>query len=238
MDHEATFEPRSVLGSRRAGWSRLRIVLPALALAATVWAGASGGRSDEKTTDEPGVVAVAAPSYDANAPRPSIAPAQAAPYPAEVVGLEVQRLDSVQARRLDRDAPVAVAGWYVATAITDCPRLAAIFRPARLPEVRGDTDTWAFCKRSGVLYASRPDLDERMPTNNLEDNRSKEAGLPAVAVTLVIGVVVPQELENIGATATQVVVVGHFVESGSGCSAHAACSRELVVDHLAWAADR
>jgi hypothetical protein len=63
---------------------------------------------------------------------------------------------------------------------------------------------------------------------------SRDAGLPAVAVTLVVGVVVPPELEMIGADSTEVVVVGRFVESGDGCRIPAGCRRELVVDHVAW----
>jgi hypothetical protein len=138
--------------------------------------------------------------------------------------LAVQRLDDIRPRRLGRDDVIAVAGWYVATAITDCPPLAAIYREGSLPEVRGDADEWAFCDRFGVLYASRPDLDESPPS----------AGLAAVAVTLVVGVVVPPELEVIGADATEVVVVGRFVEPGDGCRVRLGCRRELVVDHVAW----
>jgi hypothetical protein len=233
MDEQASFEPRSVLGKRRAGWGSLAIVVPALALVATIWAGVSGARSDEGAANVPETVAVAAPSIDDAAFSPTVASRPR--YPARVIGLDVQRLDEVQARGLGRDAPIAVSGWYVATAITDCPRLVVIRRLGSLPEVRRDFDELAFCDRSGVLYASRPDLDERLPRNNLEDNRSKNAGLPAVAVTLVIGVVVPRELEMVGATATPVVVVGRFVPSGDGCRVEAGCAHELVVDHLAWA---
>jgi hypothetical protein len=157
-------------------------------------------------------------------------------YPAQVLGLDVQRLDDVQPSGLGRDTPFAVAGWYVATAITDCPPLAAIYRTGSLPEVRGDADEWAFCQRSGVLYASRPDLDEGLRTSNLEDKRSKDPGHLAIAVTLVVGVVVPRELEMIGADATPVVVVGRFIESGDGCGVPAGCPPGLAVDHLAWAA--
>ena len=86
-----------------------------------------------------------------------------------------------------------------------------------------------------MLYASRPDLDERLPTDNLnEDNRSNNGGLPSVAVTLAVGVVAPPELEMIGADATEVVVVGRFVEVGDGCGGPAGCRLELVVDHVAW----
>ena len=87
-----------------------------------------------------------------------------------------------------------------------------------------------------MFYASRPDLDERIPTNNLEDNRSKNAGLPVVGTRLAIGVVAPLELEQ-GMAATEVVFIGHFVESVDGCQSPSGCRRELVVDHVAWTPD-
>jgi hypothetical protein len=223
-----------VLERRRARWNRLTIVVPALALAAVAWAGASGAGSNREGAESPPVVAVAAPSIDVVASPAVAVPPRSARYPAQVIGLDVQRLDAVQTRELGRDTPIAVAGWYVPTEITDCPPLAAIYRPASLPEIRGDADSWAFCVRSGVLYASRPDV--HVPTDDIVDNLAKEAGLPAVDVTLTIGVVVPQELEMIGADATPVVVVGQFVESGGQCGVPAGCARELVVDYLAWAA--
>jgi hypothetical protein len=228
MDQEASFAPRTVLEQRRARWNRLAIVVPALALVAVAWAGLSGTRSDHEAAVASAAAAVTASSMDV-VPSPAVAlPPQAARYPSQVIGLDVHRLDGVQIGGLSPDTPIAVAGWYVPTAITHCPPLAAIYRPASLPEIRGDADSWAFCERSGVLYASRPDLDARPLTDDLADNRSKHAGLPAVAVTLVVGVVVPRELEVIGADATPVVVVGQFVDSGG--------PRELVVDYLAWPA--
>jgi hypothetical protein len=235
MDEHASFEPRSVLGRRRGGWSRLAVVVPALALVATVWAGIGGDRSNEGVANVPATGAAAA-SIDVVASPAAVLPGPQRPrYPADVLGIPVHRLDDVQPRGLGRDVVIAVAGWYVPTAITDCPPLPAIYRAGSLPELRGDADEWVFCDRSGVLYASQPDLDERVPRNNLEDNRSKNAGLPAVAVTLAIGVVVPRELEMVGATATPVVVLGRFVPTGDGCRVEAGCARQLVVDHLAWA---
>jgi hypothetical protein len=54
-------------------------------------------------------------------------------------------------------------------------------------------------------------------------------------VALVIGVVVPPELEVVGTDATPVVVVGRFVQSPA-CEHPVLCRRELIVDHVAWAA--
>jgi len=236
MDEQASFEPRSVLGSKRARWNRLRVVVPALALVATAWIGISGERSgtDTAAVGETGLASAAAAASPADI-QPSFEPV----IPEQALGLDVQRLDAVRTAGLDPDTVVAVAGWYVATSITDCPPLAAIYRDGALPEIRRDiaaVDSWAFCDRTGVLYASRPDLEERLPTNNLEDNRSKGAGLPAIAASMVIGVVAPPGLEAIGTTATHVVVLGRFVETSRGCGSPAACRVELVVDYIPWAA--
>jgi hypothetical protein len=236
MEEEASFEARAVLAPRRARRARFPLLLPVVALVVIVWTGVSGARSDQATAVLPDPGAVAAASLTPEGSPRLVAPEVRPPQrPAQVVGINVQRLDAIQQQRLGRDDIVAVAGWYIATAITDCPPLAAIFRKGSLPEVRGDIDEWAFCVRSGVLYASRPNLDERLPTNNLEDNRAKSAGLPAVAVTLVIGVIAPLELEMIGGDATEVVVIGRFVDSGDACGPVAGCRRVLVVDHVGWA---
>ena len=111
MDQEASFAPRSVLGPRRAGWNHLVILVPALALATIAWAGVSGAGSSRPVAESPHVVAVAAPSIDAVA-SPVIALSRRVPaYPAQVVGLDVQRLDVVATQELGPDTPVAGAGW-------------------------------------------------------------------------------------------------------------------------------
>ena len=237
MDEQATFEPKAVLAPRRAGWYRFAAVVPALALAATAWIGISGQRPGTDTAaDADAARASAAAALVSPADmQPSLEPA----IPNQALGMDVHRLDEVQTRGLDPDTVVAVAGWYVATAITDCPPLAAFYRDGSLPEVRGDiaaVDSWAFCDRSGVLYASRPTLDGRMPTDDLDNNQPAVLGLPAVAATLTTGVVVPRQLETIGVAATPVVVLAHFVNTGAPCHVpDNGCQRELVVDYLAWA---
>lgn len=218
MSEPTSFEARAVLAPRRRRLARLALLLPVVALVAIVWAGSSGARSDQATANIPDPTAVAAPSSPDAASTPAIAPAQ-------VIGLPVQGLDDVQTRSLGRDDDIAVTGWYVATAITGCPPLAALYRQGSLPDVRGDADASAFCDRSGVLYASQPDV---------QDSRSGSPALPAVGVTIVVGVILPPVLEMIGADATEVVVVGRFVESSAGCGVPADCARELVVDHVAW----
>lgn len=214
MDEQASFEARAVLGPKRARVARLALLLPVVALVAIAWAGLSGDRSHPATADVPVPTTVAVPT-------PTL-PVEA-PYPTEVIGLAVQRLEDVQPGGLGRDDVVALAGWYVPTSITDCPPLAAIYRDGSLPDVRGDADSWAFCVREGVLYPSRPGPDMH-----------EEAGLPGVTVKVVVGVIVPPELEAVGTDATQVVVIGRFVEFVYGCSLPAGCARELVVDHVAW----
>jgi hypothetical protein len=205
MAEQASFEPRAVLAPRRRRLARLVLLLPVVALVATAWLGASGARPDELTAEIADPTAAATPS-----PRPQV--------PAEVLGLDVKRLDEVERRDIRRDELVVVTGWYVATATTNCPTLAAIYREGSLPEVRGDADELVFCERFGVLYPSRPDVGERWPW---------------VPVRLVVGVIVPPWLESIGAEATEVVFIGRLVEARQGCRAPSLC-RELVVDHLAW----
>lgn len=216
MDEQTSFEARPVLAPRRARRARLALLLPVVALVGIAWAGLNGAPANQATAELPTPTAVDAPSV-----RPPELPAQ-------VIGFDVKRLDEVQLQALDRNDVIAVAGWYVPMSITDCPPLAVLFRASAPPEVRGTVDGWAFCQRSGVLYASSPDI---------QDSWSGSAGLGAVAVTLGRGVMVPPELELIGTHATEVVVLGHFVESGDGCRGPAGCGRELVVDHLAWTPD-
>jgi hypothetical protein len=234
MDEQATFETRAVLAPRRARRARLALLVPVVALVATAWAGFSGDHSNQPATVAV-PAAVPAASLSAEGSSPAVASeVPRAQRPASVIGLDVHRLEDVQSQELGREVVVAIAGWYVATAVTGCPRMVVIPRLGALPDVRPDVDPLAYCDRFGVLYASRPDLDDRLPRNNLEDNRSKNAGLPAVAATLVLGVVAPLELGIVGGEATEVVVVGHFVESGVGCGDSHGCRHDLVIDYVPW----
>ena len=225
MEEQATFEARAVLAVRRPRLSRLGLLVPVIALVAIAWAGVSGAPSDPATTAVPEPTAVAAAPSTAEASAPAPSGAGTTRRPTRVVGLAVQRLDEVRPRDLGEHDVVALAGWYVATAITDCPRFVVIDRPGSLPDVRRDFDHLAYCQRSGVLFASRPEP---------EDGRSRKAGLPAVVVSIVKGVVAPPELEVVGAAATEVVVIGRFVESLDGCRTPSPCPIQLVVDHVGW----
>jgi len=208
-EEQATFETRAVLAPRRARLSRLALLVPVVALVAIAWAGVNGPSSDSTAAVSPAPTIAAVPS-----------PPLEAAYPAEVIGIPVHRLGELQIGGLGRDDVVAIAGWYVPTAITDCPPLAAIYRDGALPYIRGDKDKLAFCVRSGVLYPSRPDISNVAPAG--------------VAVTIVVGVVMPLELELVDEQATQVVVLGRFSKSSDGCRIGVGCSRELLVDHVGW----
>jgi hypothetical protein len=234
MDEQASFEARAVLAPRRARVGRLLLLVPVLALAATAWAGASA-RSDRSVAEVPQVSAVTELSTEAPESSSGVAPGPRIPsYPAQVLGLQVHRLDEIEAAGLVRDKVIAVSGWYVATAIADCPPLAALFRTAPVPDLAFKTDEWAFCERSGMFFGSGPSLDQRQPTNHVEDDQSMVANHPPVPMTLAIGVVVPPELEMIGAPATPIVVIGRFVDIDDACPLPAGCRAELMVDHLAW----
>lgn len=233
MEEHATFEAQAVLAPRRARRARLALLVPVVALVATAWAGFSGGPSDQSIATVPDPTTVVAPSLTAEGspvalggPRPV--------RPGRVLGLDVQRLEDVQPRTLGRDELVVISGWYIATAITDCPSVVVVHRPGSLPEIRRDSGRLQFCERSGVLYASRPYVDESLPVSNFDDTRSKNAGLPAVAVSLAAGIVAPLELERIERDATEVIVIGRFVPSGEGCRVPYGCHAVLVVDHVAW----
>jgi hypothetical protein len=225
MDEGADFDVRAVLVPRRARRSRLALLIPAVALAITAWAGVSGPRSGPTTaeTRQPPGTAASAPVAVAS-DRASVQPPRNSQPPTTAVGLEVHRLDQIDPRGLGPDNAIAIAGWYVTTSITDCPPMDAIYRNGALPYLRGDADTATFCRRTGVLYAAPPDGQRGF----------RGAGLSAVKATVAIGVIVPLGLEAIGAEPTQVVIVGRFTTTIDPCDVAGHCVRELVVDHIAW----
>jgi hypothetical protein len=216
MDEEATFEARAVLPPRRKRTAWLVFLVPVIALVVVAWAGLSGAPAKHSTTAVvPGPTTVNVPPIAVN-PR----------YPAVVVGLPVQPLGDLQLGSFGFDSVIAIAGWYVPTAITNCPPLPAIYRDGALPYLRGDADKLAFCVRSGMLYPSRPDL---------RPGGSPDAVPAGVAVEVVVGVIMPRELETVGTDPTQVVVLGRFGKVNDACSTTGVgCSRELLLDDVAW----
>ena len=211
MDEHADFETRAVLAPKRARASRIALLVPVVAFVAIAWAGLSGPRPDLTAVASPRPTTAALPVT----PAPSLAVEVA--YPAQVLGLAVHRLAELQIGGLAPDDVVAIAGWYVPTGIGMCPALPALYRDGSLPYLRGDKDKLAFCTRSGLLYRFRPDV---VPTG--------------LAVEIVRGVIMPMELEIVGSAPTEVVVVGRFGKYSDGCNTGVGCSRELLVDHVAW----
>jgi hypothetical protein len=226
MDEQATFEARAVLVPKRARRARLTLFVPILAFAVVAWAGFSGDRSDEPPIADAPAPAVTPPALVATDASPSSGPVIVPDpgLPTQVLGLDVRHLDDLEPANIDRDTAVAIHGWYVATSISDCPPVAVIYHDGALPEILPDADPVAYCQRSGVLYASRPDSSDRLPTNNLEDNRSKNAGLPAVPATIITGVVAPPEIEFVTGDAFEVAVVAEFIDSG----------RSLIINYVGW----
>ena len=226
MDEQARFEPRSVLGPRRSGRSRIGLAVLAVVLVGTAWAGLSGAPPNQSTA---GVETSGAP----------LAPITERPTdpqgPGRVLGLEVMPLGQVEPRQLGRDDVVALSGWYVATAVTSCPPLAKIYQEASLPQIRA-ADWREFCNRSGVLFAAQPHLTGDQPTGSVEGTPSGNAGVSVVSAWLAIGIVVPPELEVVDLDSTAVVVVGRFVESADACPVVQGCPRELMIDRVAWTA--
>jgi hypothetical protein len=221
VDEQASFEARAVLAPRRGRAARLALLVPVVAFVAIAWAGLSGPSGDSTAALSPRPTAISGASNPVASSLPVVPALPVEPaYPAEVIGLAVHRLGELQIGSLGRDDVVAIAGWYVATGITDCPRLPAIYRDGALPYFRGDADKLAFCVRSGTLYPSRPDLGKVAPAG--------------VAVTVVVGVIMPLELEAIGNDPTKVVVLGRFAKFSDGCRLGVGCSRELLLDHVAW----
>jgi hypothetical protein len=221
MDELAEVETRAVLAPKRARSSRLAMLVPAVALIVIAWAGLSGTPATPRIAVPPPASAVAE------------RPADPVP-PDEVLGLPVRALDAVEPRQLARDDVVALSGWYVATEITDCPLLDKVYRDASPPEA--NYDTWAYCDRSGVLFASQPHLTDQAPRSSFEADQPRTGGLSVVTASLAHGIVVPPELEVIDLDSMAVVVIGRFVESADACPVVAGCPRELVIDHVAWAA--
>ena len=159
MDEQASFEPRSVLGRRRASWNRLALVVPALALMATAAAGLGGAGSDEAIANIPAPSTADAQANVVTGSGADVVAARRPQYPARVLGLDVERLDEVGPAAVGRGEVRAVAGWYVATTTIDCAPLAAGFREADAPEARPQADSWvadswAYCDRFGLLYAA------------------------------------------------------------------------------------
>lgn len=200
------------------------VALTAIALVGLTGTPASGPRTAILPISTPSTPAVSPP-----VPEPL-----AAPYPAQALGLAVHRLDDVQLARLNRDDVVAIEGWYLPLATTDCPA-GVPSQQSPPPDILPGFDPWAYCERSGVLYAAQPGLNGRLvvPTGATDAGN----GPVAVSASLLHGVRLPVALEAVHPQPMEVVVLGHFVETSSACMLLGACPSQLVVDYLAWAPD-
>jgi hypothetical protein len=218
MDEQAAFETRAILAPERACRSKLALLVPVVGFVAVALAGVSGPREEPASADRPNstVNATSRPAVASVAPGPAVAS-----YPEQVLGFDVQPLDEVRLALLTRDDVIAISGWYVALAITDCPQAAPPVGDNSMTVSPG-FDPWAWCERSGVLYAAKTGFE-----------RGNGTGPTAVAASIIDGVRMPG-LETIGAAPIPVVVLGHFVETSTACMGLGMCPSELVVDHLAW----
>ena len=225
MDEQASFEPRAVLGPRRGGTSRLTVIVPALALAATAWAGLSGPRASSDVANAPPQTVVAAAPSDGG-PAPTAAPAPAATgYPLTVLGLQVRRLLDLDAAAR-RDAVLAVEGWYFPGAVSRCPSTTDVAPPAYVAELGVVADPDTFCERSGLLLISPPFAHGPPSDQTIWQAVRRTSGITSLAVTMTPGVPVPAALTGAEAAAgVQAVLVGRMVDAGS-----------MVVDRVVWAA--
>ena len=224
MDEQASFEPRAVLAPRRAGWNRVAIAVPVMALIGAIWGGLSGPNSAATTADTHHEVTVAGPS---DALQPTQASRPVAAYPSRVLGIEVRTLADLDSSSVDGDVMVAVAGWYVARPMLGCPASSGIDLPDFVAELGVDADVCSFWDRSGLLVAT-PNPAGSGNVGGANDHPYGLQATLAVPVVLTPGVVVPPVLSDSGTVTALVILVGRLREPGSG--------RELVVDRVVWAA--
>jgi hypothetical protein len=237
MDEQASFEPAAVLARRRAGWSRLIAIVPALALAATAWLGLSGQRSGAPAaTSVPGPIAQSSQG-PVGMGTTQIAKAPPDPdFPPAVLGIEVRDVGTL----LDDSPPpagsVAVAGWYAANLALACPPSTTHVDVAYVAELGVDAGTLTFCKRSGLLFKASPQASTEGDASYLDENRFKDTALPALPVTVTPGVVLPPELDDDTGPATPVVMIGRLVtDTDPGCSGPSGCPPSFAVDRVIWA---
>lgn len=220
MDEQATFEPQAVLGRRRAGWNRLLLLVPAVALALTAWAGLSGPRSpyglDNKPVDNAMAEVSTAPVVVA---APSRAPSGPG-YPPTVIGLDVQAVDDLERYPPRDDLAVAIAGWYVAGATRSCPLPTVGSPPAFVAELGVDANGRTFCARSGLLFFASPGADADT--------------VAPLSVALTPGVVVPAVVNETARTPSAVVLVGRMA-AADAAAGRAVSPFKLLVDRVVWA---
>jgi len=175
MDEQASFEPQAVLGRRKAGWNRLAVLVPALALIGAVWLGTSGPQSDSPTPSA-GDKAVAQASA---APATVLPPQAPVAYPSTVLGIEVRTLADLQQAEIADQPVIAVTGWYVALPSLGCPTSYPVVRPELVAKLGIDADVHTFCERTGVLVAT-PNPAGAMNAGGANDHPYGSGAYPAL----------------------------------------------------------
>jgi hypothetical protein len=231
MDEQASFEPRAVLAPRRAGWSRLAVLVPAIGLVGAVWFGTSGPQSDSPTpSGDDKRVAHESQAEVAIEQVPQRAPEA---YPTTVLGIEVRTLADLDQVGVHDRPVIAVAGWYVAWPSLGCPTSSGVDQPGLVAELGVDADIRTFCDRSGVLVPT-PNPAGSTNVGGANDHPYGSGAAPALPVFLTPGAVVPPEVAAPDAAPTEVILVGRLEEPGQR-TFQATTARRLVVDRVVWA---
>jgi len=229
MDEQASFEPRAVLAPRRAGWNRLAVLVPAVALIGAVWLGTSGPQSDSPTPSGDDKAVARESGTDAIEQVPQRAPEA---YPATVLGIEVRTLANLEQADVGDRLVIAVAGWYVAWPSLGCPTSSGI-EPGFVAELGVNADIATFCDRSGVLV-STPNPAGSTNVGGANDHPYGSATAPALPVLLTPGVVVPPEVALPYVAPSEVILIGRLEDPGQR-TFQATTARQLVVDRVVWA---
>ena len=227
MDERASFEPTRVLDPRRAGWNRLALALPALALVVTAWIGLTDAGSDHEVASVP--TPSNAPAVDARQP-----PAEDTPgHPSTILGIEVRSLANLDPAGIDKRRVVAVAGWYIAWPSLGCPTSTGAV-PGFVAELGVDADRRTFCDRSGLLVATPNPAGSSMNVGGANDHPFGSGAPPPLPVSVTPGVVVPPELSGTSTASgpAQVILIGRLVESSQPTD-QARSGRQLLVDRVA-----
>lgn len=229
MDDRSGFEARAVIAPAQNRRARIALFLPVLVLFVIAWVGMSGTQPDHHTA---AASASVIPVAIFHAPP---AGSTEAPYPAQVVGFTVQRLDAISLQDLQSGGVIAIAGWYSPQVIAACPASVTVHSPS--PDAQAFIDPYAYCARTGVFYATQPAPDAPVVIDSTEGAGSRSAGLQSVAASLISGVVAPPKLEVVGGDAAEVVVLAHFADPGTACRGGAICPLVLTIDYVPWTPD-
>jgi hypothetical protein len=235
MDEQSSFEPQAVLAPKRAGWNRLRIILPVVALIGAVWFGISGRGPAASPGDEhdKAIAQASNPASPADTTQP---PGQdTGGYPSTVLGIEVRTLANLDRSNTGKEQVVAVAGWYLAWPSLGCPTSRGVV-PGFVAELGVDADRRTFCDRSGLLVAIPNPAGSSTNVGGANDHPYGSSAPQPLPVIVTPGVVLPAELSGTGAASApgQVILIGRLVERSQPTD-QASSGAQLLVDRVAWA---